>query len=190
MKSTHENGRTLLEMIGVISLIAALTMGSLKVYNGMIENYKINKVARSLVNAATNIKKLYSWQRDYSEITNKGTALNDFLCKEKIFTEECRGSGATTLLIHDFGGKIAVAALTDGFSISYEGLTSEQCFKVARQNIGFFGIKVRDQEFDNPTLENIQTACTSQATAQETCSVVGGSTVCKTQTAPVLFKFN
>ena len=149
--SSCEKGKTLLEVIGVIGIMGVLTAGALAGYQYALQNIRANSVGETLVAAASNIRKLYSWQRDYSEIGKlSSSALMYKLCKEEVFLEGCttNDTDKSGVVKHALGGDVLVAVTTNNpetFEIQYTGLTSAQCYKLVMQNLNFVDVYSGEQ---------------------------------------------
>ena len=66
----NQSGRTMLEMLCVLAIIAVLTLGGLKGYQYMVERYKANKIAEAFAFIVTQIRAGYSTQESYAGINN------------------------------------------------------------------------------------------------------------------------
>lgn len=67
----NQSGRTMLEMLCVLAIMAVLTIGSVRGYNYMVERYKANKISETIAYIITQIRTGYSTQGNYSGINNE-----------------------------------------------------------------------------------------------------------------------
>ena len=86
MKS--ENGRSMVEMLGVLAIIGVLSVGAIAGYSKAMSKYKLNKHMESfniLLNEA--IKLLPELQRTYGKNTNSGHSLGSFFHKANLLPD-------------------------------------------------------------------------------------------------------
>ncbi|MDD4519977.1 MAG: hypothetical protein EOM53_01500 [Alphaproteobacteria bacterium] len=192
MKESCQKGRTLIEMIGVLGIIGLLTVGALSGYSVAIDSMKVREMGEDLFAAAQNIKKLYSWQKNYKEITLEGTNLPQKLCKEEIFPSGCITKDGTTTIKHALGGTVTVTAPADGasFSLNYSGLSSEECFKIASQNLHFIDIVIDGAAHTGTTYEAPLTSAEAAAIClPSSCTSDPSSSSCKNARMLVSFYY-
>ncbi len=131
MKNIHsqETGRSMVEMLGVLAIIGVLSVGGIAGYSQAMSKFKVTKAMDQVQNIITNIRTLYASQRVYSSL--KGKSAYDI----GILTDESYdGSNG----LNPFGGTVNFGAAKDGrsFFVSYEGLTTEACVKMATADWG------------------------------------------------------
>ena len=86
MKS--ENGRSMVEMLGVLAIIGVLSVGAIAGYSKAMSKYKLNKHMESfniLLNEA--IKLLPELQRTYGKNTNDSYSLGSFFHKANLLPD-------------------------------------------------------------------------------------------------------
>lgn len=62
-------GRSMIEMLGVLAIIGALSVGGIAGYSKAMEKYKIIKSVDYLTQIVTNIQTLYMQQKTYAGLT-------------------------------------------------------------------------------------------------------------------------
>ncbi len=179
--SSCEKGKTLLEVIGVIGIMGVLTAGALSGYQYALQNIRSNSVGETLTSAASNIRKLYSWQRDYREMGKlTSSALIYKLCKEEVFLEGCtvNGTEKTAVVKHALGGDVYVALSKNSnstFEIQYTRLSSAQCYKLVMQDLKFVDVYAGEQRTSETNTTDDGTPIAQHASP---VSAADASTIC------------
>ncbi len=141
MKSINENGRSMVEMLGVLAIIGVLSVGGIAGYSKAMNKYKINKTTDQVSMLVANIRTIFSSQGDYEGLTNErairfGVVPNDMY--------EAASSG-TTDIKNAFNGQVAIKASKartqdtagdEAFTIEYGGLSQEACVTIATGDWG------------------------------------------------------
>ena len=131
---SHEAGRSMVEMLGVLAIVGVLSVGGIAGYSQAMSKFKITKAMDQVQTIITNVRTLYASQRTYTPLTaNQAYAMG-------ILTEESLGDGGTKGL-NPFGGEILFgvgnsAGANRSFTIQYGGLTPEACVKMATADWG------------------------------------------------------
>ena len=147
MMKYNENGRSMVEMLGVLAIIGVLSVGGIAGYSKAMNKYKINKTTDQVSMLVANIRTLFSSQGNYEGLTNAQAIKFGVVPNDMIKTTKGEGEAAdTTSLANAFGGAVTIessparsAEGTDGteaFVITYEGLTPEACVTVATGDWG------------------------------------------------------
>lgn len=154
-----DNGRSMIEMLGVLAIIGVLSVGGLVGYSKAIERYKVNETINHVTHIVTNTRTLFKTQRDfYSQLgfktsknlydeTNKTRAIVE---SAKLFPEAIIKSGYKNM----FGGDIKYYAsgkfaTNDGkaFIVDFRGIPQEACIELAardwQSNLGLLVMNVR-----------------------------------------------
>lgn len=170
MKYVNENGRSMVEMLGVLAIIGVLSVGGIAGYSKAMNKYKINKTTDQVSMLVANIRTLFSSQGNYDGLGNAqakkfGVVPND------MYTDV-----SSTSIKNAFGGQVAILAAqarqgdgvgNEAFIIEYGGLSSEACVTIATgdwgsgQSSGLIGIAAGAEE--------------SQPTAAGGAGTVGGA---------------
>ena len=142
MMKYNENGRSMVEMLGVLAIIGVLSVGGIAGYSKAMNKYKINKTTDQVSMLVANIRTLFSSQGNYDGLTNAqaikfGVVPNDMYTKSD-----------GTDMHNAFNGNVTITAAkaraADGdsnsgkeaFIIEYAGLSSEACVTVATGDWG------------------------------------------------------
>ena len=139
MKYINENGRSMVEMLGVLAIIGVLSVGGIAGYSKAMNKYKINKTTDQVSMLVANIRTLFSSQGDYQGLSN-AQAIKFGVVPEDMYNA---GSASTSDIKNAFGGDVTIAAAggrkegdNEAFIIEYAGLTSEACVTVATGDWG------------------------------------------------------
>ena len=130
----EQNGRSMVEMLGVLAIIGVLSVGGIAGYSKAMTKFKINKSMDQVSMLVANIRTLYSGQRNYSGLSNKNAI------SFGIIPGEMDGGGS--VITNAFAGKVTIAtAAVNGnndaaFTIKYEGLGQEACVTMATSDWG------------------------------------------------------
>lgn len=89
----NEQGRSMIEMLGVLAIVGVLSVGGIAGYSKAMAKFKTNKVIDQVNTISTNIRTLYSSQRNYSGLNN-GTAIKMALIPSEMYQPD---SQITTL---------------------------------------------------------------------------------------------
>ena len=135
MKHFNENGRSMVEMLGVLAIIGVLSVGGIAGYSKAMNKYKINKTTDQVSMLVANIRTLFSSQGNYKDLSN-ANAIKFGVVPEDMIKD---GSGSAQTLSNAFGGDVTivsaparsnVADAQDAFIITYEGLSNEACVTI------------------------------------------------------------
>ena len=141
MKHINENGRSMVEMLGVLAIIGVLSVGGIAGYSKAMNKYKINKTTDQVSMLVANIRTLFSSQGNYKDLDNE-MAIKFGVVPNDMYTA-ATGSAAVSDIKNAFGGDVTIAAAggrkdgdNEAFIIEYAGLTSEACVTVATGDWG------------------------------------------------------
>ena len=137
----NENGRSMVEMLGVLAIIGVLSVGGIAGYSKAMNKYKINKTTDQVSMLVANIRTLFSSQGNYKGLTN-AQAIKFGVVPNDMYTPKS-GSAEITEIKNAFGGQVYIAASggraendNEAFVIVYSGLTSEACVTIATGDWG------------------------------------------------------
>ena len=141
MKHINENGRSMVEMLGVLAIIGVLSVGGIAGYSKAMNKYKINKTTDQVSMLVANIRTLFSSQGNYEGLNN-AQAIKFGVVPEDMYTAAA-GSAAVSNIKNAFGGDVTIAAAggrkendNEAFIIEYAGLSSEACVTIATGDWG------------------------------------------------------
>ena len=130
----EQNGRSMVEMLGVLAIIGVLSVGGIAGYSKAMTKFKINKSMDQISMLVANIRTLFSGQRNYSGLSNQNAI------SFGIIPGEMDGGGA--VITNAFAGDVTIStAAVNGnndaaFTIKYEGLGQEACVTMATSDWG------------------------------------------------------
>ena len=141
MKHINENGRSMVEMLGVLAIIGVLSVGGIAGYSKAMNKYKINKTTDQVSMLVANIRTLFSSQGNYEGLNN-AQAIKFGVVPEDMYTAAA-GSASVSNIKNAFGGDVTIAAAggrkendNEAFIIEYAGLSSEACVTIATGDWG------------------------------------------------------
>ena len=150
MKHINENGRSMVEMLGVLAIIGVLSVGGIAGYSKAMNKYKINKTTDQISMLVANIRTLFSSQGDYTGLDNAAAIKFGVVPNEMYEADDDTGS----TMKNAFNGSVTIASavarsgrdVQDAFIIEYNGLSEEACVTIATgdwgsgQSSGLIGI--------------------------------------------------
>lgn len=152
----NENGRSMIEMLGVLAIIGVLSVGGIAGYSKAMSKYRTNKVIDQATMLITNIRTTYAQQQTYSSIGNAMVVDLGLVPEEMIIyndnlsvddTDDEAGIQARTQRLRNvFSGPVMVASspvdaadatAKDGaFKITFYGLSRDACIQIATSDWG------------------------------------------------------
>ena len=139
MIKTNENGRSMIEMLGVLAIIGVLSVGGIAGYSKAMNKFKTNKIADNVSMLVANIKTLYAQQNTYAGLNN-GTAVSMGVVPDELGTAY---TDDTATLTNAFNGPVFIKqsdSTTDGdgkaFIIEFNNLSREACISLATNDWG------------------------------------------------------
>ena len=133
MNETNENGRSMIEMLGVLAIIGVLSVGGIAGYSKAMEQFKINKTIDQISQIATNVRALYANQGDYAGL-NLATIKKANAFPEELNDDYYMGYAFT----NGFGGYSNIYTAMDdkAFMISFGSLPKKACQQLASVDWG------------------------------------------------------
>ena len=142
MKKINENGRSMVEMLGVLANIGVLSVGGIAGYSKAMNKYKINKTTDQVSMLVANIRTLFSSQGNYGDLSN-AKAITFGVVPNDMYKSGEGADGKT--ITNAFGGNVTILAAkaragddssNEAFVIEYSGLSSEACVTVSTGDWG------------------------------------------------------
>ena len=143
MKYTNENGRSMVEMLGVLAIIGVLSVGGIAGYSKAMNKYKINKTTDQVSMLVANIRTIFSSQGNYAGLNN-GSAIRFGVVPNDMYTTAATYASNYSIK-NAFGGAVTIAydklrtddtATNEAFTIRYDGLSQEACVTVSTGDWG------------------------------------------------------
>ena len=134
----NENGRSMVEMLGVLAIIGVLSAGGLAGYSKAMFKHKLNSTMDQITMLVTNIRTMYGTQRTYAGLTN-AQAFKLGIVPPAIATAEAgpyRNPFKGTVSITTSTTKASGAPADSAFVVTYGGLPKEACIALATADCG------------------------------------------------------
>ncbi|HCU58849.1 MAG TPA: hypothetical protein DIC64_02585 [Alphaproteobacteria bacterium] len=135
MIKINENGRSMVEMLGVLAIIGVLSAGGLAGYSKAMFKHKMNSTLDQLTMLVTNIRTMYGTQDNYKDLTAAQAI------KLGIIPAAMQNGSA---LVSPFKGAVTIGTSTaassgiddTAFIVTYKDLPSEACINLATADWG------------------------------------------------------
>ena len=130
----NENGRSMVEMLGVLAIIGVLSAGGLAGYSKAMFKHKLNSTMDQITMLVTNIRTMYGTQGNYDGLS--GTAAINLGIVPAVMGSTSAG------LTNPFKGSVSIGVDTvntvekAGFHLTYAGLPAEACIALATSDFG------------------------------------------------------
>jgi len=127
-KLNNENGRSMIEMLGVLAIIGVLSVGGIAGYSKAMQKYRINKTIEQITLIAGNVRSFFAPQKNYQDFSDITV-----LRKAKIIPDEMWDGNK----IRDVWGNLISLSSYDNdkhYYISLSGLSEEACIELATKD--------------------------------------------------------
>lgn len=141
----NEQGRSMIEMLGVLAIVGVLSVGGIAGYSKAMAKFKTNKVIDQINTISTNIRTLYSSQRNYAGLNN-GTAIKMALIPSEMYQPDSNNNYASSEAVTNaFGGNTKVEAIVQGtaqagaenaYMIAVDALPKTACVSIVTTDWG------------------------------------------------------
>ena len=134
----NESGRSMIEMLGVLSIIGVLSTSGIALYSKAMEKRKLSVLSDQVVEIANNIHNVYMSRRNYCGLVMPTTKTKD---KHKLIPTNMwkKGKNGTTVAYHILGGEVEIGhcAKCDGDKgdLTCGKDQTNKYFKIAVKNI-------------------------------------------------------
>ena len=148
----NENGRSMIEMLGVLAIIGVLSVGGIAGYSKAMMKYRTNKTIEQISMIVTNVRTLFGSQKNYKALGT--TTASSLIAKAKLFPDELL-NGSTGIIENGnpFGGAIELVAAArasatavetactncgdaKAFVVAFKNIPEEACMDLATQDWG------------------------------------------------------
>lgn len=131
----NEQGRSMIEMLGVLAIVGVLSVGGIAGYSKAMAKFKTNKVIDQITMISTNIRTLYSSQKNFNGLTNQ-------LAKDtNVIPVEMTDS--TSTITNQFGGYVRVMTADkasegdeQAYAVAFSGIPTTACIALATTDWG------------------------------------------------------
>jgi len=199
----NENGRSMVEMLGVLAIIGVLSAGGLAGYSKAMFKHKLNSTMEQITMLVTNIRTHYGTQRSYANMTEAQLVSLGVIPPVM---------GAANSLKNPFKGSVSIApakaregdTVDKAFTVTYSGLPKEACIALATADFGsgagsgFIGVaafassssKVDGKDVTNTADEVVYIAKTVEGRKEgEAYTMSKAISACTSETSTVSWKF-
>lgn len=133
----NEQGRSMIEMLGVLAIVGVLSVGGIAGYSKAMSKFKTNKLMDQINMITTNVRTLYASQRSYD-------GLDSTLAKKvNLIPSEMYSDVSTSEITNAFGGKLTievndgyVAGDNKAFTIEIDNIPSTACIAMVTNDWG------------------------------------------------------
>jgi len=180
-----ENGRSMIEMLGVLAIIGVLSVGGIAGYSKAMQKYRINKSIEQITLIAGNVRSFFAPQRSYDGFYIQPGCGNscEVVHKAKLVPEEMmelNSNGKLNIVKNEFGGNVwgnstGKNSSTDkqAFSLTFESIPLEPCIELVSHDWTNAGVRAIDITFSGPSLrEKYVTTPVSVDDAVTYCSTI------------------
>lgn len=173
MNTANENGRSMVEMLGVLAIIGVLSVGGFSMVNKMQTSYEINQVldaAGELATRTRNVMRNYDLDDDNS---SKNTSMNEYLLKAKAVPDVFLNSGEFE--VGDVTYNVQYLGDSVTFVVQVQNLTEEMCMQMVTTNwggpgtSGFLGMSVDD------SASSVNDAIKNKGSGSATVALIGST---------------
>ena len=130
-RASHQNGRSMIEMIGVLAVVGVLSMEGISMFSRVMEKIAINDTLSQLSSIVQNIHTAYHSQHNFLGFDN------EMAIKSGIIPSTMVRSHKT---IHNlFGGEVKMRSVSwgKGFVLIYNDLPRDACIQIASASLDF-----------------------------------------------------
>ncbi len=179
----NQNGRSMIEMLGVLAIIGVLSVGGIAGYSKAMMKYRINKTIEQITLIAGNIRTFFAPQRNYAGLSlNLGYNTHMAIIKKaKLVPDEMlelNADGTIKHITNPFGSAVSLYAAdksksgdNQAFGIRYDlDKNEEACIELLSNDWTNAGVKAYNVS-GGPAYDNkLFKAPLDVATAVDTCS--------------------
>ena len=137
----NEQGRSMIEMLGVLAIVGVLSVGGIAGYSKAMNKFKANKIIDQITTISTNVKTIFSGQRTYNGLTLSIAGRVGILPSETF--DGSKSSLTSNDVRHAFGGKMTLGPsglITDtdemAYTLSVADLPADACVAVLTTDFG------------------------------------------------------
>ena len=140
LSKNNEQGRSMVEMLGVLAIIGVLSVGGISGYSKAMAKFKLTKAQDQISMLLMNIRTAFATMPTYSGLSN------DTAISYNIAPTDMVPNTASSAINHAFGGPVTITATSIGaatnqyFSIKLANLGREACVSLASSDWGTDGL--------------------------------------------------
>lgn len=138
LKYNDQNGRSMVEMLGVLAIIGVLSVGGISGYSKAMAKFKLTKAQDQITMLLMNIRTAYATSPSYNGLTSVTAAEYNIAPGEMV-----AGDGNSRTLNGAFGGEVklgTVGTASTYFYLGMESLGKEACRSLLSSDWGADGL--------------------------------------------------
>ena len=171
LSRNDQNGRSMIEMLGVLAIIGVLSVGGISGYSRAMAKYKLTKAQDQITMLLMNIRTAYATSPSYTGLTAQ-TAADYAIAPGDMIVSNGTGDDATKTLAGAFGGAVDVSAVKDKeayFYITMHNLAPEACRSLLSSDWGADGLVMIQAAKETTSSDGTSTA-TAPSSSDIPCS--------------------
>ena len=161
-KLKNQNGRSMIEMLGVLAIIGVLSVGGIAGYSKAMMKYRINKTIEQITLIAGNVRTFFANQGNYDGLGGLASSCQGDICttmrnvmiKAKLVPDDMWNSDKTDIE-NAFGGNMDIqyiskyASISDkkAFIIDLYNIPEEACIELATYDWTVAGAQLISWEY-------------------------------------------
>ena len=137
--NSEQNGRSMVEMLGVLAIIGVLSVGGISGYSKAMAKFKMSKAMDQMSMTVANIRTAYGSMSSYADLDDDAAITYGLVGADMLNSDK-------DTIINAFSGEVHIKSATvngienAGFSIVYNGLDRDACLGLATADWGTAGI--------------------------------------------------
>ena len=152
--SSNQNGRSMIEMLGVLAIVGVLSVAGIAGYSKAMAKYKTNKLIDQVSTVAANVRTTFAGQGNYKGLDSQ-TAYDLGIYPEETVKDCAEGFDPYSCIHHAMGGAISVYSSDDySFDLGVDTLSKNACAALVSADWGsassFVGILDASATRDDP----------------------------------------
>lgn len=156
-KLNNQNGRSMIEMLGVLAIIGVLSVGGIAGYSKAMMKYRINKTIEQITLITGNVRTFFANQRNYQDLHVDSENERKIVLKAKLVPDEMWNESKTGL-VNIFGGVVYLVGAGKGFDIYMGSIPQEACIELLTYDWpNAIGLRVKASH--SPTTNTVYSDC-------------------------------
>ena len=136
----NESGRSMVEILGVLAIIAVLTVGGIAGYSQAMAKHKLNRAQEQIFTIIANVRTFYASNAGFADLDNANAIKLNILPSDML----PRGGQTSANGIHSaFGGRVNIQAEEGNighFSIEFQDIGGDTCISLMSSDWGTDGL--------------------------------------------------
>lgn len=168
----NENGRSMIEMLGVLAIIGVLSVGGIAGYSKAMAKFRANKTIDQVQHIVTNIRILFGSQKNYLDLGSNDANTYKLVYNANLLPDEMKTGSANSMddYTNPYAGTVEIRYASrfsneaqgkgdKAFTIKYNNIPQSACIDLASQDwnassgTGLVAFSVND-DLANTPLDN------------------------------------